>query len=151
VIRFHHIGVQTADIDGTVRWYSEFFDGGNVNWTLDEFSELTRSRLPGISRLVEFQVGGVRIHVYDRSGIDGRSRPPVASFQHCGLTVATAEELYDYRQRWYELARSGRFPTARWAEPSEVVFDSDGVGSLYVEDPNALEIELTYVPDDSGR
>ena len=147
----HHIGVQTADIDATLEWYAQFFEGGKKNWTLDRFSKLTLSRLPGISRLVEFQIDGVRFHFYDREGIDQDPRVPGPEFQHCGLAVASADELTRYRERWFELARSGRFTAPHWSDPSEVVFDEDGVGSLYVEDINGLEIELTYIPDDAAR
>lgn len=147
----HHIGVQTADIDATLEWYTEFFQRGTTNWTLDRFSELTRSRLPGISRLVEFQIDNVRFHFYDREHIDQDARVPGPMFQHCGLAVPSADALPRYRQRWFEVARSGRFTAPLWSDPSEVVFDQDGVGSLYVEDINGLEIELTYIPDNVAR
>lgn len=150
-MHLHHIGVQTADIDATLRWYAEFFEGGTVNWTLDRFSDLTRSRVPGISRLIEFQIDGLRFHIFDRAGIDRHSGVPGPEFQHCGLAVSSADELHRYRDRWFELARSGRFASPRWSDPSDVVFDDDGVGSLYLEDFNGLEIELTYVPDGVAR
>ena len=150
-MQVHHIGVQTADIDATLDWYSQFFEGGKENWTLDRFSKLTLSRLPGISRLVEFQIDAVRFHFYDREGIDQAPRVPGPEFQHCGLIVASADELPRYRERWFELARNGRFTVPHWSDPSDVVFDGDGVGSLYVEDVNGLEIEFTYIPDDAAR
>ena len=147
----HHVGVQTDDLTGTVQWYSDFFDGSRLNWRLDEFSDLTTSRLPGISQLIELQIGSVRFHIYDRAELDPDHTMLVPCFQHCGLTVESPDELTMYRERWYELAGSGRHNCARAAEPSDVVFDGDGVGSLYVEDINGLELELTYVPGHSGR
>lgn len=153
-MQLHHVGIQTAsaNFDSTLQWYAQLFERGSVNWTLDCFSNLTQSRLPGISRLVEFQIDGLRLHIFDRD--DGVDRPLGArwpQFQHVGIAVSSADELHRYRDRWIELSRSGQFSSSRWSAPSEVVFDVEGVGSLYVQDVNGLEIEFTYVPDGMAR
>ena len=151
-MKLHHVAVQTADLDNTSRWYRDFFEGCRVNWQLEEFSELTESRLPGIVRMAELEVDGLRFHVTERSGVraaDGDPRTPV--FQHCGLFVDDVDALTRARERWIALYESNDYRFERPDRPSEIVFDSDGVGSLYVLDPNGLEFELTYVPPNTDR
>src|SRR5258706_8338667 len=78
---FHHVGIQTNDLENSVRWYKDFL-GCEQAWTLDRFSELTRSRLPGIRALTEMVVGNVRVHLFERPG---RACDPAESairFQH---------------------------------------------------------------------
>jgi catechol 2,3-dioxygenase-like lactoylglutathione lyase family enzyme len=151
-MNLHHVAVQTADLENSTRWYRDFFEGCKLNWELDEFSELTRSRLPGIQRMVELQVGTLRFHVTERSDVQAADGdPPTALFQHCGLLVSDIDDLARLRARWIALYESSDYAFARPDPPSEVVFDADGVGSLYVLDPNGLEFEFTYVPPDSER
>lgn len=150
VLSIHHVGIQTDDLDNCLSWYLDFFEAKQM-WRLDRFSELTLSRLPGIGRLVEVAAGDVRFHLFDRSGHDGRSRPPAEGFQfqHVCVEVGSAEELRRVRERWLELYRSGRYSFACADQPTPIVTDADGVQSLYVFDVNGLEFEFTYLPDSS--
>jgi catechol 2,3-dioxygenase-like lactoylglutathione lyase family enzyme len=144
-LTLHHIGVQTTDFDNSVAWYKQFF-GCHVNWTLDKFSELTLSRLPGIQRLAELAVGEVRFHVFDRSGLDA---PPldVLQFQHVCLRASSADELRRWRDRWNELRDGGEFSFTRPDLPTDIVTDADGIQSFYAFDVNGLEFEFTYLPE----
>jgi catechol 2,3-dioxygenase-like lactoylglutathione lyase family enzyme len=145
VPRFHHIGVQTTDIDNTAAWYSDFLDC-RPTWTLDRFSELTRSRLPGITSLTEMVIGDVRLHLFERPGhpvTHGESR---VAFQHFCLHVEDPAELVALRQRWIKIYDSGRYAFASTEQPTVVVADDDGVHSFYALDVNGLELEFTHVP-----
>ncbi|MGW2254994.1 VOC family protein [Kitasatospora sp. NPDC001660] len=147
----HHLAVETADLDNCVAWYTEFF-GGTAAWTLDEFSALTRSRLPGIVRLTEVVAAGTRFHLFTRSADYALPKPDVLQFQHLCLTVSSAAELEQWRARWQRLFASGRFIFARPDPPTEIVVDDDKVSSLYLYDVNGLEFEFTHVPAEAeGR
>lgn len=145
--KFNHIAIQTDDVDSTIRWYRDFL-GATVEWKLDTFSPLTLERLPGIRELVELKAGEVRFHVFDR--IDhSRSGPTPLDyqFQHLGLEVGEASHLVELRERWLRVRESNE--EIRWNReepPSEIVVDPDGMQSLYVLDPNGLEIEFIYFP-----
>ncbi|MGW2377902.1 MULTISPECIES: VOC family protein [Kitasatospora] len=147
----HHVAVETADLDNCVAWYTEFF-GGTAAWTLDEFSDLTRSRLPGIVRLTEVVAAGTRFHLFTRSDDYTLPQPDVPQFQHLCLAVPSAAELEQWRARWQRLFASGRFVFARPDPPTEIVVDDDKVSSLYLYDVNGLEFEFTHVPAEAeGR
>jgi catechol 2,3-dioxygenase-like lactoylglutathione lyase family enzyme len=144
---FHHIGIQTNDLDNALTWYGDFL-GLRASWTLDHFSELTTSRLPGIKRLTEVVVGSVRLHLFERPGAPA-SKPgeSLAQFQHVCLAVDSPDDLISLRNRWIDLFRSGRYAFALTDQPSEVVTDDDGVQSFYTYDVNGLEFEFSYVPE----
>lgn len=140
----HHIAVETADLDNCVSWYTAFF-GGAVAWSLGTFSELTRSRLPGITRLTEVHAVGLRFHVFSR---DLSYRTPAADmlqFQHVCLAVESPEALEEWRERWQRLYASGRFDFVRATPATEIVIDADQVSSFYAYDVNGLEFEFTHV------
>jgi catechol 2,3-dioxygenase-like lactoylglutathione lyase family enzyme len=143
---FHHVGVQTNDLDNSTRWYEEFF-GCRPSWSLSTFSPLTRDRLPGIRRLVELVVGDVRLHLFERTGrpADDPS-DSLTRFQHVCMSVVDPADLLVLRRRWIHLFESGRFTFARTDPPTEVVVDDDGVHSFYALDVNGLEFEFTHVP-----
>jgi len=148
-LRMHHVGVQTADLDNCLRWYVAFFDGKQV-WELDHFSPLTRSRLPGIQRLTEVAAGSVRFHLFDRSSHSGAHADANGFiFQHVCLAVDVPEALRRFRERWYELRRSGEYTFVSAEEPTEIVIDADGMQSLYLHDVNGLEYEIAYVPSEA--
>jgi catechol 2,3-dioxygenase-like lactoylglutathione lyase family enzyme len=142
---FHHIGIQTNDLDNCVTWYEAFL-GCRRAWSLDRFSELTRSRLPGIRTLTEMVVGDLRLHVFERPGRMPDPTESATQFQHLCLYVDTAESLITFRRRWIDLFASGRYTYARDDQPTEVVTDDDGIQSFYAYDVNGLELEFTYVP-----
>ncbi|MBM0230760.1 VOC family protein [Micromonospora sp. STR1_7] len=143
----HHIGIQTADLDNCVAWYRDYF-GARETWTLDTFSELTLSRLPGITRLTEVLAGGTRFHLFERSGQDQRlPGGNTVQFQHTCLAADSPEQLRRWRERWVELYESGNYSFARADQPTDIVIDADGVQSFYTYDVNGLEFEFTYVPD----
>ncbi|MFE7649270.1 VOC family protein [Streptomyces phaeoluteigriseus] len=142
----HHLGIQTGDLDNCLAWYEDFF-GCAETWTLTTFSDLTLSRLPGITRLTEVSVADVRFHLFERTGhepvLPGGSK---AQFQHVCLAAGSPEELRAWRDRWLDLYRSGRYHFATDEQPTDIVVDADGVHSCYLFDPNGLEFEFTYVP-----
>ena len=143
--RFHHVGIQTADLDNSVRWYEDFL-GCTRAWTLDRFSELTLQRLPGIGALTELVLGDVRIHLFERPGRASDPAESATQFQHFCFAVESPEELAAIRLRWNELFRSGRFTFVLDERPTDIVIDADGVQSFYAYDVNGLELEFTYLP-----
>lgn len=145
----HHLAVETADLDNCVAWYTEFF-GATAAWTLDTFSDLTRERLPGITRLTEVVAAGIRFHVFSRSAPYAPPHPDTLQFQHVCMTAATAGELRQWRDRWQRLFASERHVFARPDPPTEIVVDSDGVSSFYAYDVNGLEFEFTHIPAEAG-
>jgi hypothetical protein len=149
VPRFHHIGVQTADLGNSLSWYQDFFGCGQ-SWSLDTFSELTHSRLPGIVRLVEMVVGDIRIHLFERPG---RAAVPLGDsaiqFQHVCLAANSGDELVGWREHWLTLFASGKYTFAFAEEATGIVIDDDGIESFYAYDVNGLEFEFTYVPGDA--
>jgi catechol 2,3-dioxygenase-like lactoylglutathione lyase family enzyme len=147
---FHHIAIQTNDLDNSVSWYEQFF-GSQQAWSLSTFSELTTSRLPGLRRLTELVVGDSRVHLMEREGRPAAApSDSVVQYQHFCLAVDTAEGLAALRQRWLDLYASGRYTFALSEPPTEIVVDSDGVQSFYAYDPNGLELEFTYVPRETA-
>jgi catechol 2,3-dioxygenase-like lactoylglutathione lyase family enzyme len=147
--RFHHVGVQTTDLDNSVRWYREFL-GCEQAWSLDRFSELTLSRLPGIRALTEMVLGDVRVHLFERPGRGSEPAESAVQFQHFCFRVSAAEDLVRLRRRWTDLYASGRYTFALDEQPTAIVTDDDGVQSFYTYDVNGLEFEFTYLPDDQS-
>lgn len=144
--RFHHLAIQTDDVDATIRWYQEFL-GATVEWKLDSFSPLTLERLPGIEKLVELKTGDVRFHVFDRAAhTQGAPDPLGYQYQHVGITVDRPEDLVALREQWLKARASTDLHWARDEGPSDIVTDADGMQSLYVVDPNGLEMEFLYFP-----
>jgi hypothetical protein len=129
----------------SVRWYQDFL-GCEPAWTLDRFSELTRSRLPGIRALTEMVVGNVRVHLFERPGRVSDPAQSAIQFQHFCYCVNAAEDLLTIRRRWIELYESGRYTFALDEQPTDIVVDDDGIQSFYAYDVNGLEFEFTYVP-----
>lgn len=140
----HHVAVQTSDLETCVSWYREFF-GAVQTWELSRFSELTRERLPGITRLVEVQTGGLRFHLFERQTQPEPLSKAAAQFQHVCLQVESRSSLDYWRQRWFEVERSGRYTFAEADHPTAVVVDDDGTSSFYAKDVNGLEFEFTHV------
>jgi catechol 2,3-dioxygenase-like lactoylglutathione lyase family enzyme len=146
LLRLHHIAVQTTDLANCVSWYQDFF-GGSLNWSTDRFSELTRNRLPGISRVTEIAVGNIRFHVFERDGLrhaDGDTED--VRFQHVCLATENPRELRKWRQRWVDLFDSGRYIFLRPEHPTGIVVDDAGIESFYCFDVSGLELEFTYIP-----
>jgi len=143
-IGLHHVGVLTRDLDNSVAWYGELL-GCEPAWTLSTFSDLTHSRLPGITRLTELAGPRMRIHIMERDGRDRAATPACATqFQHLCLEVESVAELERLRARWFELYRSGHFTFEREDPPSPLVTDAEGVTSFYAFDVDGLELEFTY-------
>ena len=143
----HHIAIQTNDLDNCLAWYQDFL-GFSRSWSLTSFSELTRRRLPGVQRLVEVRLGDIRLHVFDRDGVQGRPRPEeTPCFQHVCFVVDEPAELTRLRARWVELRGSGRYGFARHDPPTEIVEEPDGTRTFYAFDVNGLELEFSCHPD----
>ncbi|QBS44673.1 VOC family protein [Nocardia sp. CS682] len=144
--RFHHLAIQTDDVDSTIRWYQEFL-GATVEWSLASFSPLTLERLPGIEKLAELKKGDVRFHVFDRAGHSKDTPDPLGyQYQHVGITVDRAEDLVALREQWLKAREATDIHWTRDDPPSDIVTDPDGMQSLYVLDPNGLELEFVYFP-----
>lgn len=144
--RFHHVGVQTSDLDNSLAWYRDFL-GCVPAWSTDVFSDLTRSRLPGVVRLTEMVLGDIRFHLCERPTDDAQPpSPDTAQFQHLCLAVADPAQLKSWRDRWSELYDSGRYAFTDPAPATEIVTDDQGVQSFYCLDVNGLELEFTYIP-----
>lgn len=145
--KFNHIGIQTDDVESTIRWYEEFL-GATVEWSLDTFSPLTHARLPGVQKLVELKKGDLRFHVFDRAEHTREGpRPFDFQFQHVGIAVERPDQLVELRERWLRARESAT--DVRWNRdepPTDIVTDPDGMQSLYVLDPNGLEFEFIYFP-----
>lgn len=143
---FHHIGIQTSDLKNATAWYQDFL-GCRTSWSLTTFSELTRSRLPGIRELHEVVVGDVRIHLFERPGRPANApADSLVQFQHVCLSAGSPEDLKELRDRWIRLYGSGKYSFALPDQPTDIVVDADGVQSFYTYDVNGLEFEFTYVP-----
>ncbi|MFI6216852.1 VOC family protein [Nocardia brasiliensis] len=145
--RFHHLAIQTDDVDATIEWYREFL-GATVEWSLDSFSPLTHDRLPGIEKLVELKKGDLRFHVFDRAGHSKDGPDPLGyQYQHVGITVRHPQDLVRLRAQWLQVRERTEIAWARDDPPSDIVTDADGMQSLYVLDPNGLELEFSYFPE----
>jgi catechol 2,3-dioxygenase-like lactoylglutathione lyase family enzyme len=146
---FHHIGIQTNDLKNSVAWYEAFL-GAQDSWSLNTFSDLTNSRLPGIRELRELVLGDIRLHLFEREGRPANAPgESVTQFQHLCLSSASPDDLAGLRQRWIELYTSGQYSFVLPDQPTEIVVDEEGVRSFYAYDVNGLEFEFTYVPGDS--
>ncbi|QIS09869.1 VOC family protein [Nocardia arthritidis] len=144
---FHHVGVQTADLENALAWYVDFF-GCEPTWMLTSFSPLTISRLPGIGTLVELVVGCVRFHLFDRQeAVSEPSHATVPQYQHLCFQVRSPDELRRWRRHWQELHRSARYIFVLDEQPTEVVVDANGIECFYCRDVNGLEFEFTYTPE----
>ena len=144
--QFDHIGIQCRDLDTATAWYCAFL-GCEVSWTLDTFSATTHERLPGIRELRELVVADFRLHLFNRAHVpETVVSPHEAQYQHLCLSVVEPQDLLTLRDRWMRLASSGLYQFASSAPPSGIVTDSDGVQSLYLLDPNGLELEFTWKP-----
>ncbi|GAA2923031.1 VOC family protein [Streptomyces thioluteus] len=143
--KFHHVAIQTDDVESTITWYREFL-GATAEWSLTRFSPLTHSRLPGIRKLIELKVGDVRFHIFDRAGHTRQGPHPLGyQFQHIGITVDSHDDLVVLRDRWLRLREERQ--DIRWSreeQPSDIVTDDDGMQSLYILDPNGLEMEFIH-------
>ncbi len=143
--QFHHVGIQTSDLENSVRWYEDFFRCEQA-WTLDRFSKLTRRRLPGIHALTEMVIGNARIHLFERPGRASDPAESAIQFQHFCFRVNAAADLVTLHRRWTELYDSGRYTFALDEQPTDIVMDEDGVQSFYAYDVNGLEFEFTSMP-----
>jgi hypothetical protein len=133
-------------MDNCVGWYREFFEL-EQSWEINRFSELTRSRLPRMTRLTELTAENLRFHIFD--GASDQDIPRSAScpyVQHICLQVSGARDLEAVRDRWIKLYSSGRFTFSRTDLPTAIVEDADGSASLYLYDVNGLEFEFTWRP-----
>jgi catechol 2,3-dioxygenase-like lactoylglutathione lyase family enzyme len=147
VCGFHHVAVQVADLANSVSWYQDFL-GCELTWSTDRFSELTRKRLTGITRVTELALDDMRFHLFERTGCGGRTlRSEDVQFQHVCLRVNSPTSLQELRRHWFGLFESGRYAFAVSEPPSEIVTDDDGTKSLYCLDVNGLEFEFTYSPE----
>lgn len=133
----HHVALPCRDIAATASWYAEIL-GCSISWRTTVFAESTRIRMPGLRCIAELQQGSVRLHVYEV--------PTVQQFpgQHYCVRVAEPQHLLEVRRRAAELAADG-------AAEAELITDDEGVQSIYLNDPDGNELELTFIPSESER
>jgi len=145
-LAFHHIAVQTGDLDGSISWYRAFF-GAELTWTLDTFSDLSVERLPGLSGLAEVNAGELRFHLFTR-GAEHGTPPPADNnqFQHVCIEVRSREDLRTWHTRWHAVRSSAAYTFVREEQATDIVIDSDGVESFYAFDINGVEFEFTFLP-----
>lgn len=151
-LRFHHVAVQTDDLAASIGWYEDFF-GAEVSWTLEEFSEFSKERLPGLSRVVELTAGELRFHLFTRGAHQGAPPPDTNQFQHVCVEVPTPKELREWHSRWCSVHNSGTYAFTLDVPATDIVVDSDGVQSFYAYDINGVEFEftcLTALGSDAG-
>lgn len=142
-LRFHHVAVQTDDLAASIGWYEDFF-GAEVSWTLEDFSEFSKERLPGLSRVVELTVGELRFHLFTRGAAHQGAPPPGTNqFQHVCVEVPTPNELRAWHSRWRSVHNSGTYAFTLDVPATDIVVDSDGVQSFYAYDINGVEFEFT--------
>lgn len=148
-IRFHHVALPCRDLPTTISWYHDLL-GCEPAWETSEFAVSTRQRIPGITRMAELRLAGLRLHIYET-----RQPDPPAAGQHFCLAVPDAEALSAVRQRAALLAgaplRISAPPDAARGGWPEVVIDADGVRSIYLTDPDANEFEVTFIPPEVDR
>lgn len=144
---FHHVGVQVGDLEASIAWYTKFF-GAEISWTLKDFSPLSLTRLPGMTQLVELVSGPLRFHLFERDGVDG-ALPAVTAvqFQHLCIDVESPLDLIRWRRRWFTATPGAGTNLAAELLPTEIVVDDVGVESFYCLDPDGLEFEFTYIPE----
>lgn len=144
-IRLNHIAIQTNDFENSVNWYKDYF-GCQENWYLDKFSELTKSRLPTISKLTELQVNQLRFHIFDLTGPHQSPSENALQYQHFCVEVDSLEELNEMKSRWVNLYESGKYSFKRDELPTEIVSDADGITVFYALDVDGLEFEVMLNP-----
>lgn len=137
-MKFDHIGIQVRQLDACIPWYSAVFKTAR-NWTLREFSPLTLRRLPGIIVLTEIQSDEIKLHLFERKALVA-SDDRATKFQHVAITVAQEARLAELQR----LALSANERLGLLSEVSEIVWDKNGVGSLYLADPEGNEFEITH-------
>jgi catechol 2,3-dioxygenase-like lactoylglutathione lyase family enzyme len=138
IMKFDHVGIQVCKLDECIPWYKAVFNAKEV-WTLREFSELTLRRLPGIIALTEIQSNEIKLHLFERGKLIS-SDDRITKFQHVAINVERKGRLYDLQQ----LAFSTNERLGLSSEVSEIVWDKNGVGSLYLADPDGNEFEITH-------
>ncbi|MGP4001145.1 VOC family protein [Streptomyces sp. 8N706] len=149
-LAFHHVAVQTGDLEASIAWYQAFF-GAEVAWTLNTFSDLSMERLPGLSGLAELTAGGLRFHIFTRGAEHGYPPPTDNNqFQHVCIEVRTSEELRSWHARWHSVRESAAYTFVRDEPATDIVVDSDGVESFYAFDVNGVEFEFTYLPGEQA-
>lgn len=141
-LRFHHVAVQTDDLAASIGWYEDFF-GAEVSWTLEEFSEFSKDRLPGLSGVAELTIDELRFHLFTRGGHQGAPPPGPNQFQHVCIEVSTPGELRAWHSRWRSVHNSGTYAFTLDVPATDIVVDNDGVESFYAYDINGVEFEFT--------
>jgi catechol 2,3-dioxygenase-like lactoylglutathione lyase family enzyme len=144
--RVHHVAIESNCLDECVRWYRDFL-GCQQTWELSTFSQVTKQRLPGITRLVEIAVGDLRLHVFERlRGTTLEKTTTTGAVQHVCVAVSSSEELMLCREQWFRLQPIYRAAFAADEAPTDVITDADGSQSFYAHDVNGVEFEFRYEP-----
>lgn len=141
---YHHVAIQTRNLDNALAWYLDFL-GGEVTWLVTDFADLTKRRLPGIRRLAELRSGEMRLHLFDRGPCSAPSLEG-AQFNHLCLSVADPTHLKAYQRRWHVVRDSGKHTFTVDEPPTEILVDESGIQSFYARDTDGLELEFTWVP-----
>lgn len=135
-----HIAVRVSSLSASVPWYTRFF-AGRQTWALTEFSDLTRSRLPGISALTEIVAGEVKFHLFEQQIAASAGNAGYGDVQHVGIHVDSINELKALRDRWVELSRDPDIAAS--GSVTELTTDaSTRTVSFYCTDPDGTEFEI---------
>lgn len=137
-MKFDHVGIQVQHLDACIPWYKAVFNAVQT-WTLTEFSSLTLDRLPGITVLTEMQSDEIKLHLFERNGLT-QSSDRMTKFQHVALSVAKEPRLSELQR----LASAANERLGLSSDVSEIVWDKNDVGSLYLADPEGNEFEITH-------
>ncbi|WP_421336867.1 VOC family protein [Aeromonas veronii] len=133
-MKIDHVGIQLKNLEGAIDWYKYIFNC-QVEWELSSFSELTRSRLPGIVKLVELSADSVKLHLFEREVNDGGNSS--SQFQHVAIELASKHCIESIRERVKSCGVDNSYKSL-----SEIVVDNGGVASCYFQDPEGNEFEL---------
>lgn len=135
-----HIAIRVRSLSASVPWYTRFFSARQT-WSLAEFSDLTRSRLPGISALTEIVAGGVKFHLFEQQAAADAGTGGCGDVQHVGIHVDSLGELTRLRERWDELSLDPESPGS--GSVTDLTTDaSTRTVSFYCTDPDGTQFEI---------
>lgn len=135
-----HIAIRVSSLSASVPWYVRYF-AGHRTWTLTEFSDLTRTRLPGISTLVEVVAGDLTFHLFEQEDSAAAGTGGCGAVQHLGIHVDSVGEVRELHDRWLELSLDTN--TAPGGSVTELTEDRlNETVSFYCTDPDGTEFEI---------
>jgi catechol 2,3-dioxygenase-like lactoylglutathione lyase family enzyme len=135
-VGFNHVATMTADLERYLEFYGDIF-GAEVIHIMEAQGDHPRMaivNMGGDSALNVFEVPADSI-VGNRGKMGGRG--PI---DHYALAVSSEEELLAIRDRLVAVG----------ASPGEVTQFGPGLRSVFFRDPDGAELEVAYLPSDTG-